>query len=91
MDRNIALARQQGQLELVITDLTCAVEEVMAFDETPETWPRWFTKIVRDHATGIEPQWVGGWYLGEGGQGIACLWCQFDYRNRVADVSAADV
>lgn len=61
----------------------------VAFDlgTAPSEWPGWFKRLVRDDARGTRGGWTGGWQLGEGGQGMACLWAQFDQNNRLSDVS----
>lgn len=49
-------------------------------------WPRGLRRKIILDRTGIAPRWEGAWLLGEGGFGVAALWLEFDYRQRVADV-----
>ena len=49
-------------------------------------WPRGLRRKIIADKTGIVPRWEGAWLLGEGGFGVAALWLEFDFRQRVADV-----
>ncbi|KAF7188027.1 hypothetical protein HII31_10599 [Pseudocercospora fuligena] len=48
-------------------------------------WPRGLRRKIIADKTGIAPRWEGAWLLGEGGFGVAALWLEFDFRQRVAD------